>query len=86
MPIATVSEREQWASSSLTRLLKEALKTQRDTLKESWATGVLEDPNIMQRARGAIENIDSTLEAINDLSKEEPQDGINKDTLQSSGS
>lgn len=74
MPIATVSEREQWATSRLTKTLRDALVAQRETLKEAWATGVLEEPNVMQRARGAIENIDSTLGAIDELSKEELKD------------
>lgn len=71
MPIATISEREQWATSSLTKALKEALNAQKENLKEAWASGKLSDHNTEMKALGAIENIDSTIQAISDLSKEE---------------
>lgn len=74
MPTLTVTEKEQWASSNLTKALKEALQRQKEELKEAWATGMLEEDKTMQRALGAIQNIDSTLSAVDDLSREEKQD------------
>ena len=74
MPTLTVTEKEQWASSSLTKALKEALQRQKEELKEAWATGMLEEDKTMQKALGAIQNIDSTLSAIDDLSREERTD------------
>lgn len=73
MPTLTVTEKEQWASSNLTKALREALQRQKEELKEAWATGMLEEDKTMQKALGAIQNIDSTLSAIDDLSREEKQ-------------
>lgn len=74
MPTLTVTEKEQWASSNLTKALREALQRQKEELKEAWATGMLEEDKTMQKALGAIQNIDSTLSAIDDLSREERTD------------
>ena len=84
MLTVTLSEREQWAASTLTKKLKEALKAQKEVLKEAWATGTFVDVTVEYKALGAIENIDSTIEAINDLSKEEVKDG-GEDKMQSGG-
>lgn len=74
MPTLTITEKEQWASSNLTKALREALRREKEELKEAWATGMLEEDKTMQQALGAIQNIDSTLSAIDDLSREERTD------------
>lgn len=83
MPTLHLSDKQQWASSPVTGALKEALLQQREELKEAWAMGRFDDDKVEQRAIGAIQNIDSILNAIGDLSKE---DSIydTEDALQSS--
>lgn len=85
MPTLHLSDKQQWASSPVTRALKEALLQHREELKEAWAMGSLDNDRAEQRAIGAIQNIDSTLNAIGDLSKEDEIYDAEDDALQSGG-